>query len=164
MLTKKYYLSEKMIKYAMSSGTKDFYVKPEIDLEIARPITTKQDKRAGTTNYITDKLIQVAQLDGFESSGRMNKFYIQNNENNNLSPTLDTRCDCLGVVVIDGIEYRIRKLTPKECWRLMGLSDTDFDKTKASGMSNAQLYKQAGNGIVVNVLMAIFKNLNRRVK
>ena len=81
-------------------------------------------------------------------------------ETNNLCPTLDTRCDCLGVVVIDGIYCRIRKLTPKECWRLMGLSDTDFDKAKASGVSNSQLYKQAGNGIVVNVLMAIFKNLN----
>jgi len=54
---------------------------------------------------------------------------------------------------------KIRKPTPKECWRLMGLSDTDFDKAKASGVSNSQLYKQAGNGIVVNVLMAIFKNL-----
>ena len=41
----------------------------------------------------------------------------------------------------------------------MGLSDEDFDKAKASGMSNAQLYKQAGNGIVVNVLMEIFKKV-----
>ena len=42
----------------------------------------------------------------------------------------------------------------------MGLSDIDFDKAKASRISNLQLYKQAGNGIVINVLMAIFKNLN----
>ena len=41
----------------------------------------------------------------------------------------------------------------------MGLSDIDFDKAKASGVSNSQLYKQAGNGIVVNVLMAIFGEL-----
>jgi len=54
---------------------------------------------------------------------------------------------------------RIRKLTPKECWRLMGISDDDFDKAKASGMSNSQLYKQAGNGIVVNVFEAILRNL-----
>ena len=54
---------------------------------------------------------------------------------------------------------RIRKLTPLECWRLMGISDEDFCKAQASGMSNAQLYKQAGNGIVVNVFEAILRNL-----
>lgn len=55
--------------------------------------------------------------------------------------------------------YRIRKLTPKECWRLQGFDDADIDKAIAIGMSNAQLYKQAGNSIVVNVLMAIFKQM-----
>lgn len=53
----------------------------------------------------------------------------------------------------------IRKYTPKECWRLMGFEDKDIDNAIASGMSNAQLYKQAGNSIVVNVLMAIFKQM-----
>lgn len=53
-------------------------------------------------------------------------------------------------------DLRIRKLTPKECWRLMGFSDDDFDKAEKIN-SNTQLYKQAGNSIVVNVLMAIFK-------
>ena len=53
----KYYLSEKMKKYAMSSGTKNFYVKPEINLEKARPLTTAPNKRAGTTTYITDDFI-----------------------------------------------------------------------------------------------------------
>lgn len=50
--------------------------------------------------------------------------------------------------------YRIRKLTPKECWRLMGFDDTDFDKAERV-CSNTQLYKQAGNSIVVNVLEGI---------
>lgn len=50
----KYYLSEKMKKYAMSSGTKNFYVKPEINLEKARPLTTAPNKRAGTTTYMSD--------------------------------------------------------------------------------------------------------------
>lgn len=58
---------------------------------------------------------------------------------------------------LDG--FRIRKLTPRECWRLMGFSDEDFDKAKAAGISDTQLYKQAGNSIVVDVLMAIFKEL-----
>lgn len=52
---------------------------------------------------------------------------------------------------------RIRKLTPKECFRLMGFADDDFDKIK--GISNSQLYKMAGNSIVVNVLTEIFKEL-----
>ncbi len=53
---------------------------------------------------------------------------------------------------------RIRKLTPKECWRLMGFDDEDFEKA-AQINSNTQLYKQAGNSIVVNVLEEIFKKL-----
>lgn len=53
---------------------------------------------------------------------------------------------------------RIRKLTPKECWRLMGFDDEDFEKA-AQVNSNTQLYKQAGNSIVVNVLEAILQNL-----
>lgn len=55
-------------------------------------------------------------------------------------------------------QLRIRKLTPKECWRLMGFSDECFEKAEKVN-SNAQLYKQAGNSIVVDVLYKIFKNL-----
>lgn len=61
---------------------------------------------------------------------------------------------------IDGEVYliRIRKLTPRECWRLMGFSDEDYDKAEAVN-SNTQLYKQAGNSIVVPVLESIFRQL-----
>ncbi len=62
----------------------------------------------------------------------------------------------------EGIVYsnlRIRKLTPLETWRLMGIKDEDFYKAKSSGMSDSQLYKQAGNAIVVDVLMAIFSQM-----
>lgn len=54
---------------------------------------------------------------------------------------------------------RIRKLTPKECWRLMAFDDADIDRCIEAGISNTQLYKQAGNSIVVDVLAAIFTNL-----
>lgn len=54
--------------------------------------------------------------------------------------------------------YRVRRLTPRECWRLMGVSDKDFDKVETV-CSRTQLYRQAGNSIVVNVLEAIFKQL-----
>ncbi len=53
---------------------------------------------------------------------------------------------------------RIRRLTPKECWRLMGFDDEDFEKANEVN-SDTQLYKQAGNSIVVNVLETIFKKL-----
>lgn len=112
-------------------------------------------------------------------------------QSNNKSPTLDTRCDCLGVVTLGNYspsnhnasrivdqEYsaptvmenhgtitatptndlRIRKLTPKECFRLMGVKDEDFNNC-ARNQSNASLYHLAGDSIVVNVLMAIFKEL-----
>lgn len=53
---------------------------------------------------------------------------------------------------------RIRRLTPRECWKLMGFTDEDFDKAQEVN-SNTQLYKQAGNSIVVNVLESIFAQM-----
>jgi len=64
-----------------------------------------------------------------------------------------------GTVTAVKNDFSIRKLTPLECWRLMGFSDEHFFKAKAAGVSDAQLYKQAGNSIVVNVLEAILKSL-----
>lgn len=55
-------------------------------------------------------------------------------------------------------DYRIRKLTPKECFRLMGVKDEDYEKI-AINQSNSSLYHLAGDSIVANVLMAIFENL-----
>ena len=71
--------------------------------------------------------------------------------------TLDTGSD-KGVILKRENELRIRKLTPKECWRLMGFDDSDFEKAQKVN-SNTQLYKQAGNSIVVNILEEIFKIL-----
>ncbi len=54
--------------------------------------------------------------------------------------------------------FRIRKLTPRECWRLQGFPDWAFDKAQEVN-SNSQLYKQAGNSVTVNVIAAIAKEL-----
>lgn len=62
-------------------------------------------------------------------------------------------------LLLEKPQYRIRKLTPRECGRLMGVSDEDIDKMAAVN-SNTQLYKQFGNSIVVDVMCAMFKNLN----
>ena len=55
--------------------------------------------------------------------------------------------------------FKIRKLTPRECFRLMGLNDNEIDKIQSTDLSNSRQYKMAGNSIVINVLEAIFKNL-----
>ena len=103
----KYFLSEKVKKYVLASGTKGFYSKPEIDLEIARPLLTTMHKmhRAGVDNYVTT-------------------------------------------------EGRIRKLTPRECLRLMGFCDS-FKIV----VSDTAMYQQAGNSIVVDVLIAIMAKI-----
>lgn len=60
---------------------------------------------------------------------------------------------------ITPVRLRIRKLTPRECFRLMDVSEEDIDKIANSGVSNSQQYKMAGNSIVVNVLYEIFKSM-----
>ena len=80
----------------------------------------------------------------------------------NYSPTLRAGRSGLKTIEYDDTDtnsFRIRKLTPLECCRLMGFTDEDFNNAKTAGISNTQLYKQAGNSIVVNVLEEIFKNL-----
>lgn len=60
---------------------------------------------------------------------------------------------------LEGKKFRIRKLTPRECFRLMGVDDTDIDKIQASGISNSAQYKLAGNSIVVDVLFHLFRKM-----
>ena len=86
------------------------------------------------------------------------------------SPTITTRPEGFKTAILPIVEdkrnmeeekktkYRIRKLTPKECFRLMNFSDEDFEKASKVN-SNSQLYKQAGNSIVCGVLCAIFSQL-----
>ena len=175
----KYYLSDKMINYCMGVNQKESkYPRKERFLQslnttnnknIATTISTNAGNRP-VDNFIIDNRNMKEQLCDYllennmvkendvirhsYSSSRMKEWQKRNIEKNNEVPTLDTRCDCLGVVQ----KMRIRKLTPKECWRLMGFDDADFEKV-AKVNSNAQLYKQAGNSIVVNVLEAILRNL-----
>lgn len=79
----------------------------------------------------------------------------------NVSPALNARKVAVHQIRREMKKYRIRRLTPKECWRLMTLSgenDTNFEKAKAV-CSDSQLYKQAGNSIVCEVLKAIFREM-----
>lgn len=60
---------------------------------------------------------------------------------------------------LKGKKFRIRKLTPRECFRLMGVDDKDIDTIQASGISNSAQYKLAGNSIVVDVLFHLFRKM-----
>ena len=95
-------------------------------------------------------LIGTLDMKGFESAKRIYS-------DNGISPTLTT---CGGGNTEAKVEHNgaIRKLTPREYWRLMGFSDSDFNKA-SQVCSNTQLYKQAGNSIVVNVLERILERL-----
>lgn len=77
----------------------------------------------------------------------------------NIQPTIPTKSGgATGTPITMEKEIRIRKLTPRECWRLMGFTDEDFGKAKEVN-SDTQLYKQAGNSIVVDVLVDIFREM-----
>jgi DNA (cytosine-5)-methyltransferase 1 len=89
-----------------------------------------------------------------DKAHQSNTFY----DENAISPTLDTCTGGNRQVKIQHNNLRIRKLTPKECWRLMGFDDADFEKASQYN-SNSQLYKQAGNSIVVDVLYYIFRQM-----
>jgi DNA (cytosine-5)-methyltransferase 1 len=105
----KYYLSDKVRKYVLAGGTKNFRTSTKTDLVIARPLLQTMHKmhRAGVDNYVTH------------------------------------------------FKGKIRKLTPRECLRLMGFRD-DFK----IAVSDTQMYRQAGNSIVVDVLIAILKQID----
>ena len=149
----KYYISKAMMDYFMGVNQKPSkFPRKERFLQ---NIYRKDQSRANSVtthpgNRPTDNFVIVA------SRGRGEPTQQQ------LEPRLDGLTNTITSVQKDnyvGKEHRIRKLTPKECWRLMGFSDDDFNKAQASGVSNSQLYKQAGNSIVVNVLEGILREL-----
>lgn len=118
--------------------------------------------------HLADYLIEEGIVKGGEvinhsyASNRLNKQRRFVESDDGLMPTLTTRPDTLGVAV--GTPLRIRKLTPLETWRLMGINDKDFHKAQAAGISDSQLYKQAGNAIVVDVLYYLFKQFIKGVR
>ena len=172
----KYYISDKMkvTLLADSGNWKISEKKYEINRQITRAINTREGcYRPDMSEYICDELPNNYNL--LKVKNANSKGYDEATEGDSIGltyPNSTTRrgrvghqvsqtipaSDTKGVVVPQYNNLRIRKLTPKECWRLMGFSDEAFDKASQVN-SNTQLYKQAGNSIVVNVLEAIFKEL-----
>ncbi|NMA74015.1 MAG: hypothetical protein GX963_07595 [Bacteroidales bacterium] len=76
------------------------------------------------------------------------------------SPTLTTRPEGFKTAILPiTSNYRLRKLTPKECWRLMGFRDEDIDKCYELKVSDSQLYKQAGNSIITYCIALLMEHL-----
>lgn len=85
-----------------------------------------------------------------------------NYEVTDFAPTQTSACDrsaSTATVLKKEPNYRIRKLTPTECWRLMGFNDDDVEKSRAVKMSDTALYKQAGNSIITNCISLIMEHL-----
>lgn len=147
---KKYYLSCEVFEAFIKKTQKNMNNKIEFRFElknetdIARTITTR-------SNRITDTFIyEIAYGFNYGQSSAFNRLPLKN-----LSRTL--RTNSLDSAVI--YKGKVRRLTPLESFRLMEFDDNDYYKCKAAGISDTQLYKQAGNSIVVKVLEEIFKNL-----
>jgi DNA (cytosine-5)-methyltransferase 1 len=166
-----YYLSDKMIKYISTDNGKWSYPVPTINREVASTINTGEgSRRTDASNYIADELpsnyelpvimINEATVKGYAEAHDGDGVYLNRPHQkrgvvqDQMIQTIKTSGDDVGVVD----NMRIRKLTPKECWRLMGIDDSYFDKA-SQVVSKSQLYKQAGNGIVVDVFAHILKEL-----
>ena len=115
-------------------------------------LETVKIKQATKQGYAECRLGGVADLSYPDSTSRRGR--VQGG--GDISPALIVT-DLAGIKRIESL-YRIRKLTPLECWRLMGFTDEEFKAAEAVN-SNTQLYKQAGNSIVVDVLVGIFRNI-----
>lgn len=126
----KFYLSNTIKPTILSNGTKTYRSKSEINPLIAKPLTATMVKmhRACQDNYFSDGYIQSS--DPVE--------YLKTNF------TKQELCT-----------QRIRKITPKEAFLLQGFCEECYEKAQSSGVSNAQLYKQAGNAVSVNTVYAI---------
>ena len=166
----KYYLSEEIQKrFKITNQNKNVLgtTKPDFRTIGQRDLVYNKEGIMGSlvaTDYKQPKQIaeinQVGMLD-IKGNEQVRRVY----GDNGISPTLNTKGTSNTLTRVQKDNYvveqtfRIRKLTPRECFRLMGLHDDDIDKIQATGVSNTQQYKMAGNSIVVDVLEAIFKNL-----
>lgn len=129
---------------------------PQI-IERANCITAKEDR--GISNHRAEGTAVIEKIGNINPSGKGINGNVLGE--NGLAPTLTTnKGEGPKIAISSDTSYitpyiRIRKLTPKECHRLMGFDDIDVNRCKAVGMSDAQGYKQAGNSIVTNVISLI---------
>ena len=155
-------------------ATDNFVILPAVGAIRGRPVEGKNIQRLEVkdepiTNTITtvqkDNVILVPQATkaGYAAAEVGDGIYTNRMKwkrgvvQKSMIPTLKTSCGDVGVVVEKDELINIRRLTPRECWRLMGWEDERIDRAFESGCSETQYYRMAGNAIVVNVLEEIFK-------
>lgn len=131
----KYYLSDRIKPTILSNGSKNFKSKSEINQIIARPLTASMVKmhRACQDNYYSDEFLTAK--DPYEFSQR------------------DYNKEELA-------KHSIRKITPEEAFKLQGFNEVDLERAREAGVSNHQLYKQAGNAVSVNTVYGLLHYLN----
>lgn len=151
-------------------GSKEFTFpeKQELKLQLTDLLEYDVDRKY----YLSQKTINMLLKEDTGKYPRRQRFLDNITRDDNLANAILTKRRCspidkyvktnrkthVGKIELNAKIYSLRKLTPKECWRLMGFTDSDF--VKASEVcSDTQLYKQAGNSIVVNVLERILERL-----
>lgn len=143
---------EKAISADLDWCVLDCFMGQTIRTEFTQAVTTRMAE--DNNNFIFERIMETKAINAEkDGSSRTIKRQYQQTSKANL-----TRNDSLGATGVK-CNYRIRKFTPRECFRLMGVEEQDIDKLINSGISNSQLYKLAGNSIVVNCLSAIFRQL-----
>ena len=171
----KYYLSDELVDRFKQSIEKDKYPFGREYKVIGTTVENEEEKGTNSRGWVYDTNGCISTLSATDYKqpkqiaeiNQLGMLDIKGNEqirrvygDNGISPTLNTmQGGNRQPKILEGLDYRIRKLTPRECFRLMGMRDEDIDKIQAAGISNTQQYKMAGNSIVVNVLEVIFKNL-----
>jgi DNA (cytosine-5)-methyltransferase 1 len=166
----KYFLSEKLIKNFSDTTNRNGFIRGnrfrlhDEKSEYAYTISTCPGSRA-TDNFImvpqkTKLGYAIATLgDGIYTNRTHQKRGVVQK---NMIPTLKTSPNDIGVVVEKADLISIRRLTPRECWRLMGWGDNSIEIALSLGISETQLYKMAGNSIVINVIKACV-NMNFQI-
>lgn len=151
-------------------GDKDFTFpeKQELKLQLTDLLENDVDRKY----YLSQNTINMLLKENTGKYPRRQRFLENITKEDNLANTILTRQRCaptdnfvktgekahVGKIELNAKMYSLRRLTPKECWRLMGFDDVDYIKA-SKVCSDAQLYKQAGNSIVVNVLERILEGL-----
>ena len=137
---------------------------PPLQTEVTTQLIDVLEDEADEKYYLSEKMVSNAKYDN-ELKGLLNHYSYRELDTIHsiykVSPTLNTmQGGGRQPKIVTPIKKKIRKLTPLECWRLQGFTDEQFYKAKNSGVSNSQLYKQAGNSVTVNVVDAIVKELD----
>lgn len=161
----KYYLSNKMVKYITADNEKwtGNNNKSLINKKVASTLNTNEGSRRCDASNNTFICVPEATKKGYAEAHEDDGVYINRPHQKRgvvqkgMIQTLKTSPD-VGVVTKENYNLRIRKLTPRECFRLMGVKDEDFDKIK-NNQSDSSLYHLAGDSIVTTLMVYMFKNL-----